>query len=77
VVSLETKKIFKQLLSFLVAASLVHVPIACANNFLPEWTQDAAMNAYFLPVFTDWLALNPIKRGGGEKPLQNAEIEHV
>ncbi|MDR1260772.1 MAG: hypothetical protein LBJ83_03590 [Oscillospiraceae bacterium] len=67
---MEKKKNFKRLLSFLVAASLVHAPIVCAND-LPEWMNNLlegndVKNAIFWPVFATELqkTLNQLKVRG-------------
>jgi hypothetical protein len=38
VVKLAQQKVFREVLSFLVAVSLVNIPIVCVND-LSEWTQ--------------------------------------
>ncbi|MDR1260775.1 MAG: hypothetical protein LBJ83_03605 [Oscillospiraceae bacterium] len=65
---MEKKKIFKRVLSFLIAASLVNVPIVCAND-LPEWAQNAARKTIFWPILADLLAETK-KRGGGKTALE-------
>ncbi|MDR1260774.1 MAG: hypothetical protein LBJ83_03600 [Oscillospiraceae bacterium] len=65
---MEKKKIFKRVLSFLIAASLVNMPIVCAN-VLDEFESSAAKNAIFWSAYSKLLQ-KQLTRGGGKTALE-------